>query len=139
MLEAEEAYHRQRQHLNSEIVELSDEAKGSLMTQGWRLWNLFPPIYSCPSSQKVALTAFSVSLLTRQSIIQTDFTMPIVRRSSERITTTALRVQSLLIFVHSMYDFVQHIPGIQHADTVSWIIHADRFASWRWWQICLWY
>ena len=52
-MEAESAYGRQRQHLDKAIASMTAEDKQSLMQQGWRLWNLFPPIQNCPSSEKV--------------------------------------------------------------------------------------
>ncbi len=53
-MEAEDTYQRQRQHLNKAISSMTAEDKQSLMENGWRLWNLFPPIQRCASSEKVS-------------------------------------------------------------------------------------
>lgn len=51
----DKAYVLQRQRLDRKIADMPEEVVAGWDTKSaWRVWELFPPIYSCPSKEKVS-------------------------------------------------------------------------------------
>lgn len=51
----DKAYHTQRRRMDRAISKLNEQFVSSWSTkQAWHIWELYPPIYNCPTKEKVS-------------------------------------------------------------------------------------